>query len=138
VLAGAGCAAGMSARPVTGSSLFVRVVDTDDVVLDCAMGGHVGAIPTVSLCVNSLGYSGQVWSRSSRRSPRPSSRSRLPLVDRQRRATSSCFGATATLIGAVAVNMATGHAGSRAVGDVPEKDKAARSGVQHHGIIKYV
>jgi hypothetical protein len=48
------------------------------------------------------------------------------------------LGTTATLISAVAVNIATGHAVSRAAGDVPETDKAARSGVHHHGIIKYV
>lgn len=73
VLAGAGCAAGMSARPVTGSSLSILswIVDTDDVVvMDCAMGEQVGATPTVPLCVNLPGYSGLVWSRSSRRSPR--------------------------------------------------------------------
>jgi hypothetical protein len=42
------------------------------------------------------------------------------------------LGATATLIGAVAVNMATAHAGSQAVGDVPETDRTALSGVHHH------
>ena len=116
-----------------GLKLVVPVVDTDDVVvMDCAMGGHVGATPTVSLCVNSPGYSGQVWSRSVRRTPRLSSRSRLPVGGPATPRYVFLLGAAATLIGAVAVNMATGHAGSRAVGDVPETDKAARSGVHHH------
>lgn len=39
------------------------------------------------------------------------------------------LGAAATLIGAVAINVATRTARSRATGDVPETAKAARSGV---------
>jgi len=39
------------------------------------------------------------------------------------------FGAAATLIGAVAINIATRTSRSRTTGDVPETARAARSGV---------
>jgi hypothetical protein len=65
--------------------------DTGVVVLvDCAMGGHVGANPTVSVNVILPGYSRPARSLSWRRSFKLSSRHRPQPAEWQRRAMSSC------------------------------------------------